>query len=51
LIALAGFGAVKGRYTGIPPLRAAFQTALVGGAAAGMAYVIARLLSSLGGPV
>jgi len=51
LIALAGFGAVKGRYTGVPALRAAFQTALVGGAAAGVAFVVARALSSLRGAV
>jgi VIT1/CCC1 family predicted Fe2+/Mn2+ transporter len=51
LIALAGFGAVRGRYTGTPPLRGAFQTSVVGGAAAGVAFVCARLLSSFGGPV
>ena len=51
LVALAGFGAVKGRYTGVPALRAAIQTTIVGGSAAAVAYALARLLSSLHGAV
>jgi VIT1/CCC1 family predicted Fe2+/Mn2+ transporter len=46
-VALATFGAVKARYTGEPPVRAAFQTLTVGGAAAGVAFAIGRLLSRL----
>jgi VIT1/CCC1 family predicted Fe2+/Mn2+ transporter len=45
LIALTLFGYVKGRFTGLAPVRSALQTVLVGGLAAGAAYAIARLLS------
>ena len=45
LLALAGFGAVKARFTGVPVLRGAFQTALIGGLAAAAAFAIARLIS------
>jgi VIT1/CCC1 family predicted Fe2+/Mn2+ transporter len=48
LLALLVFGAVKGRFTGVPPLRAAIQTALVGGIAAGAAYGLARVVSGSG---
>jgi VIT1/CCC1 family predicted Fe2+/Mn2+ transporter len=48
MIALAIFGAVKGRYIGTPSLRSAWQTVLVGGAAAGVAYAIGRAFSHLG---
>jgi VIT1/CCC1 family predicted Fe2+/Mn2+ transporter len=48
LVALFVFGAVKGRFTGVPPLRGAVQTALVGGIAAGAAYGLARLVSGSG---
>ena len=44
LIALFAFGAVKGKITGAPPLRAGLQTLLVGGLAAGAAFCLARLL-------
>jgi vacuolar iron transporter family protein len=44
LVALTVFGFVKGRFTGMRPLRSALQTALVGSAAAGAAYGIARLI-------
>lgn len=47
LIALLVFGAVKGHFTGVPPLKGALQTALVGGLAAGAAYALARLVTSL----
>ena len=49
LVALVIFGGVKARFTGVPVLRGAFQTALVGGLAAGAAYLIARLVSGIGG--
>lgn len=43
LAALFVFGGVKGRFTGVPPLRAGAQTLFVGGIAAGVAFLIARL--------
>jgi VIT1/CCC1 family predicted Fe2+/Mn2+ transporter len=42
-IALAVFGAVKGRLTGINPFKSGFQTLLVGGLAAGAAFYLAHL--------
>lgn len=42
-IALAVFGAVKGRLTGISMLKSGFQTLLVGGLAAGAAFYLAHL--------
>lgn len=45
LLALAVFGAVKGRLVGTGALRSAVQTTLIGGAAAGAAYGLARLLN------
>jgi vacuolar iron transporter family protein len=44
LAALLVFGFVKGRFTGMRPVRSALQTALVGSAAAGAAFGIARLI-------
>jgi VIT1/CCC1 family predicted Fe2+/Mn2+ transporter len=44
LVALFGFGYVKGRFTGLPPIRGAIQTTLIGGLAAGAAFGIARLI-------
>jgi len=46
LAALIIFGFVKGRFTGTKPLRSALQTALIGSAAAGAAFGIARLIST-----
>lgn len=43
-IALAVFGAVKGRFTGVNPLKSAAQTLVVGGLAASAAYWLAHLL-------
>jgi len=43
-LALFVFGYVKGRFTGLNPLRSALQTALVGGLAAATAFLIARLI-------
>lgn len=45
LAALFIFGFIKGRFTGTRPLRSALQTALIGSAAAGAAFVIARAIS------
>ena len=45
LIALAVFGYVKGRFTGLAPWRSALQTVLIGGLAASAAFALARLLS------
>lgn len=47
LVALLIFGAVKARFTGISLFRGAWQTALVGGLAAGAAYGLARVISGL----
>ena len=45
LLALAIFGWVKGRFTGIHPLKGALQTVVTGGLAAGAAFLIAKLIS------
>jgi VIT1/CCC1 family predicted Fe2+/Mn2+ transporter len=45
LVALFVFGFIKGRYTGTKPIRSALQTALIGSAAAGAAFLIARAIS------
>jgi VIT1/CCC1 family predicted Fe2+/Mn2+ transporter len=45
LIALLVFGYVKGRFTGVRPVRGALQTALIGSLAAAAAFVIARAIS------
>jgi VIT1/CCC1 family predicted Fe2+/Mn2+ transporter len=45
LIALALFGAIKGRLVGTGTLRSALQTTLIGGAAAAAAYTLAHLLN------
>src|SRR5229473_1740958 len=44
LVALFAFGYVKGRFTGLPPMRGAIQTTLIGGLAAGAAFGIAKLI-------
>jgi len=46
LLALAFFGAIKGRLVGTGALRSALQTTLIGGAAAGAAYGLAHLLNA-----
>jgi len=46
LVALAIFGALKGRIVGTGWLRSALQTVLIGGAAAAVAYLLARLLNA-----
>jgi len=45
LVTLLVFGFVKGRFTGMRPVRSALQTALIGSVAAGAAFLIARLIS------
>jgi len=45
LIALFVFGFVKGHFTGVAPLRSAMQTTLIGGVAAGVAFLIAHAIS------
>jgi VIT1/CCC1 family predicted Fe2+/Mn2+ transporter len=45
LIALAVFGGVKARFTGVPVLRGALQTTLIGGLAAAAAFGIAHWIS------
>ena len=46
LTALAGFGAVKGHYTGMPMGASAVRTALIGGLAAATAFGIAKAISA-----
>ena len=45
LLALLVFGFIKGRFTGTRPIRSALQTALIGSAAAGAAFMIARAIT------
>ena len=45
LIALAVFGYIKGRFTGFKPGRSALQTVVIGGLAAGAAFIIAKAIS------
>lgn len=44
LLALLIFGFVKGRFTGVSPLRSALQTVVIGGLAATAAFLIARAI-------
>ena len=44
MVALFVFGYVKGRYTGIDPLRGGWQTVLIGGLAAAAAFALATLV-------
>jgi VIT1/CCC1 family predicted Fe2+/Mn2+ transporter len=44
-MALLIFGYVKGRFTGTKPVRGALQTVLIGGLAAGAAFLIAHFIS------
>lgn len=46
LVALAIFGFIKGRFTGISPLKSSIQTILIGGIAAAAAFLLARLIAS-----
>ena len=42
VLSLALFGGIKGRFTGVPVLRSALQTSIIGGLAAAAAFGIAR---------
>lgn len=44
IVALFAFGAFKGHFTGQKKFRSALQTTLIGGAAAGAAFIIAKLV-------
>ena len=45
LAALAVFGYIKGRFTGAMAWRSAFQTVVIGGVAAGVAFALAKLIA------
>ncbi len=45
LLALAVFGFVKGHFTGVSKIKSSWQTVLVGGLAAGVAFGIAKAIS------
>jgi predicted membrane protein (TIGR00267 family) len=45
LVALLVFGIIKGRFTGAHPIRSGIQTMIIGGLAAGAAFLIARLIA------
>lgn len=45
LAALGVFGFIKGRFTGTSPIRGALQTVVIGGLAAGAAFLLAKLIS------
>lgn len=45
LIALFIFGYIKGKFTGSKPFKSAWQTTMVGGLAAGFAFLVAKLIS------
>jgi vacuolar iron transporter family protein len=45
VLALAVFGWIKGRFTGISPIEGGLQTVVTGGLAAGAAFIIAKLIS------
>jgi vacuolar iron transporter family protein len=45
LAALAVFGYIKGRFTGANAWRSGFQTMIIGGLAAGVAFMVAKLIA------
>jgi len=45
LVALFVFGFIKGRFTGVSPLKSASQTVVIGGIAAAAAFLIARAIT------
>ena len=45
LLALAVFGGIKGRFTGVPIIRSALQTTIIGSLAAAAAFAIARWIA------
>ncbi len=48
LLALFVFGYIKGRFTGLQPIRGGWQTVVIGGLAAAAAFVIARAVGGAG---
>jgi len=46
VLALAVFGYVKGRFTGVNPWKSGFRTTLIGGLAAAVAFSIAKLFTA-----
>jgi VIT1/CCC1 family predicted Fe2+/Mn2+ transporter len=45
LVALAIFGLIKGRFTGVRPMKSALQTTITGGLAAAAAFLIAKAIA------
>jgi vacuolar iron transporter family protein len=45
IISLFIFGFIKGKFSGANPIKSAWQTTLIGGIAAGVAFLIAKLIS------
>jgi len=45
IVALFVFGYVKGRFTGVLPVKSALQTCLIGSVAAGVAFLVAKWIS------
>lgn len=45
MLALLCFGFIKGKFTGAKPFRSAFQTVLIGGLAAGVAFLLAKFIA------
>lgn len=45
LIALIIFGIIKGKFTGLKPIKSGIQTAIIGGLAAAAAFIIAKFIS------
>lgn len=45
IISLFIFGFIKGKFSGANPIKSAWQTTLIGGLAAGVAFLIAKLIS------
>jgi VIT1/CCC1 family predicted Fe2+/Mn2+ transporter len=45
LAALGIFGFIKGRFTGSSPWKSSSQTMVIGGLAAGAAFVLAKLIA------
>lgn len=45
MLALLCFGFIKGKFTSAKPFRSAFQTVLIGGLAAGVAFLLAKFIA------
>jgi VIT1/CCC1 family predicted Fe2+/Mn2+ transporter len=46
IVALFVFGYVKGKFTGLVPLRGGWQTVIIGGLAAAAAFAIAKVVGA-----